>query len=194
MADIEKKLADFSNIILSEAEAQKEKAVKELEDKKKQAVGEKETELLKDAYEDIQRAVSKYSKEENERILKNEMTAKKQVLKRREDIINEVFDNVGKRLEAFVTTEEYKKWLIALARKACGEVGIGEIKISERDSIYKSDLENAVPGCVVTSCGNDIIGGLRVISKNLSVDYTIKEMLAEKRGSFLKTSGLNIKA
>ena len=194
MADIEKKLADFSNVILSEAQAQKEKAVKELEDKKKHAVGEKETELLKDAYEDIQRAVSKYSKEENERILKHEMAAKKQVLKMREDIIDEVFSEVKSKLDEFVSSPEYKDWLVNLAKKACAEIGVGEIRISQKDSAYKEDLEKAVPGCTVMPCGNDFTGGLAARCGNLSVDYTIKEMLDEKRSGFLKTSGLNINA
>ena len=194
MADIEKKLADFSNIILSEAQQQKEQIVSELEKSKKLAVQEKEIELLKDAYEKIQKAVSKYSKEQNEHILKQEMDAKKHVLKKREEIIDEVFSEIENRLKAFTLSPEYKDWLISLAKKACGEVGLGKITICERDLNYKDDITAALPGVEITACKDDIIGGLTARYKNLSVNYTIKEMLSDKRSEFLKTSGLSIKA
>ena len=194
MADIEKKLADFSKIILSEAQQQKEQIVSELEKSKRLAVQEKEIELLKDAYEKIQKAVSKYSKEQNERILKQEMDAKKHVLKKREEIIDEVFSEIENRLKAFTLSPEYKDWLISLAKKACGKVGLGKITICERDLKYKDDLTAALPGVEITACKDDIIGGLAACCKNLSVDYTIKEMLSDKRSEFLKTSGLSIKA
>lgn len=194
MADIEKKLADFSNIILSEAQQQKEQIVSELEKSKKLAVQEKEIELLKDAYEKIQKAVSKYSKEQNEHILKQEMDAKKHVLKKREEIIDEVFSEIENRLKAFTLSPEYKDWLISLAKKACGEVGLGKITICERDLTFKDDITAALPGVEITACKDDIIGGLAARYKNLSVNYTIKEMLSDKRSEFLKTSGLSIKA
>lgn len=195
MADLEKKLADFSNVILNEAQAQKNALSSELEQKKNKAVSEKETELLQDAYENIQRAIGKYSKEQNERILKHEMNTKKLVIKKREKIIDDIFSEVQKRLSEFVLSSEYKDWLISAAKKTFDEIGTGSLQICERDLKYKDDLQAALPGCSVTSCGNDdIIGGFTAGCGNLSVDYTIKELLSEKRADFLKTSGLSIKA
>lgn len=194
MADIEKKLADFSNVILSEAQDKKEEKISQLEKIKSKAVHESENEILEDAYEKIQKAVIKHSKEQNERILKHDMAAKKQVIKKREDIITSVFAEVETRLAEFVNSSEYEPWLIALAKKACDEVGTDEIQICERDLKYKAALENALPDVKITACTDDIIGGLSATCRNLSVNYIIKDMLAEKRSEFLKTSGLNIRA
>lgn len=194
MADIEKKLADFSNVILSEAQDKKEEKISQLEKIKSKAVHESENEILEDAYEKIQKAVIKHSKEQNERILKHDMAAKKQVIKKREDIITSVFAEVEARLAEFVNSSEYEPWLVALAKKACDEVGTDEIQICERDLKYKAALEKALPDVKITARTDDIIGGLSATCKNLSVNYIIKDMLAEKRSEFLKTSGLNIRA
>lgn len=193
MADIEKKLADFSNVILSEALAQKEEKVTALEKQKSDAVRERENEILEDAYEKIQKAVSKHSKEQNERILKHEMAAKKQILKKREDIIDSVFSEIESRLRAFVDSDEYEAWLVSLAKKACEEVGFGEITICERDLKYKDALKKALPECEITSCTDEILGGLLAKCSNLSVNYRLRDILEEKRSGFLKISGLNIR-
>ncbi len=193
MADLEKKIADFSNIILTEAQRQKEEIVADIEKSKSLALHEKEMEFLEDAYEDIQKAVSKYSKEQNGRVLKEEMNAKKNILKKREEIINEVFTSAKNRLIDFTNSADYEKWLISLAKKACDEIGTGEINLCEKDIKFKDALISEIPDINVTSSlKDDIIGGFTAKCNNLSADYTIGQMLLEKREDFLKTSGLTI--
>lgn len=193
MADLEKKLADFSKVILSEAQEQKHELMTELEKRKNEAVKENENEILEYAYEKIQKAVSKHSKEQNERILKHEMDAKKQALKKREDIMNSVFSEIEARLNAFVSSPEYEAWLVSLAKKACDEIGYGEIKLCERDLKYKDALKNALPDCEITAQSSDMIGGLTAKCGSLAVNYSLRDIMEEKRSGFLKISGLNIK-
>lgn len=194
MADLEKKLAIFSNIILNEAEEKKEKIISEIEEKKNSAVHEQEMEILTDAYEDIQKAVTKYSKENNERVLKVEMSLKREIIKKRESIIEQIFKEVQLRIGEFINSEEYKDWLINNAKKAVREVGAGEIRINSQDMKYKDDILKELPGCTVVQSADDIIGGVIVCSRNVSADYSFKEMLSEQHQNFLKTSGLSIKA
>ena len=197
MAGIEDKLAVFSNVVLAEAEKQKEKLVKESEMKKKKAIENKENEYLEDAYAEIQRAVSKYSKESNERVLKFEMGLKKNLLLRREEIIDEVFKAVEDKLSAFTQTDEYKIWLEKKIEKACREVGRGKknVFVSEKDLKYKADLESKIDMIDVAKCDDeDIIGGATVynVDRKVFADYTLKQLLDEQRHLFLQTSGLTI--
>ena len=76
MAGIEKKLAVFSNTVLTDANQKKERLQSEIDKEREQAIHEHELEYLQDAYEDIQKAVSRCSKECNEEILKHEMQLK----------------------------------------------------------------------------------------------------------------------
>lgn len=197
MAGIEDKLAVFSNVVLAEAEKQKEKLVKQSEMKKKKAIENKENEYLEDAYAEIQRAVSKYSKEGNERVLKFEMGLKKNLLLRREEIIDEVFKAVEDKLSAFTQTDEYKIWLEKKIEKACKEVGRGKknVFVSEKDLKYKADLESKIDMIDVAKCDDeDIIGGATVynVDRKVFADYTLKQLLDEQRHLFLQTSGLTI--
>ncbi len=195
MADLEKKLAIFSKTILNEAEAKKEQIVAEIDKKKNSAIEKKEIELLGDAYEDIQKAVAKYSKESNERVLKIEMELKKEVIKKREEIIADVFEKAKARLEEFIESEAYEGWLAEKAKKAADEAGGGDIYVMPRDMKFKEAIEKEIPGSRVFEITNDnIIGGAIVRNAHISVDYSIKEMLENEHHNFLKTSGLSIKA
>lgn len=194
MADLEKKLADFSKILLSEAEEEKNKIIAKLNDTKKSATEKKEYELLSDAYDDIQKAVSKYSKEYNELVLKKEMELKKSAIKKREEIIDGVFSSVKDKLTAFINSDKYEAWLISLAKKACAEVGTGDIFISSDDMKYAPKIESEISGSSVKEAEDkEIIGGVIASCDRLSADYTIKQMLSEEYAKFLKNSELSIK-
>lgn len=193
MADLEKKIADFSNVILTEAQRQKEDIISDIEKSKSLALHEREMEFLEEAYEDIQKAVGKYSKEQNGRILKEEMNAKKRILKKREEIINAVFTSAQTKLSEFTVSAEYEQWLVMLAKKVCGEIGTGTIQLCEKDDKYKALLKKEIPDAeVICSLSDSLIGGLTAQCGNLSADYTITQMLSDKHSEFLKTSGLTI--
>lgn len=195
MADLEKKLVNFSHMILSEAERKKEKLMSELKEKQDAIVKEKETSFLADAYEDIQKAVARYAKENNERVMKLEMQLKKDVILEREKIIDQVFEDVQKRLIEFTAAPEYLDWLLNTTQKALDEIGDGDIRVTVEDLKYKDAILARFGGCTVSEAEEkDIIGGVIVYKENIFVNYTIKELLSEQHKNFLKTSGLSIKA
>lgn len=194
MPDLEKKISILSKSILDEAEKEREKLISDIRERKNSAVTEKENELLSDAYDDIQKTVTKYSKENNERILKVEMDLKKGLIKKREQMIEEIFLEVSKRLEEFCESPQYKDWLIKAAGLAVSQTGNGEIHLLKKDGKYKDDIADAFPDCSVTADADDsLIGGVTSVNKNIASDCTIKEKLEEQRVNFLKTSALSIK-
>lgn len=198
MPALEEKLKSFSAIVLSEANKQKEQKLASLEEEKNRRIDEKETELLAEAYEDIQRSVIKSRRENSERVLKVEMEMKKDIIIQREKIIDDVFNEVRERLEAFTDSAEYENWLLARTRTASSEAGEGakEVLVTKKDLKFKDVLEKSIGGISVTAAdgGDDFIGGVIVTNadKNVCVDYSMKDMLDVKRDTFLQESGLSI--
>ncbi|MCX7715100.1 MAG: V-type ATP synthase subunit E [Clostridia bacterium] len=193
MASVEDKLTSFSAFVLQEAKEQSSRVIEEIEYKKNEIVDKKELELLTDAYERIQKMVSKYSRENNERVLKVEMGFRKELLVKREQIMNEVFSEVIKKINEYVDSPDYKNWLVKKIESACAEVGEGNkiVYITEKDSRYRQEIEkdNVV---VNTVCEDDFLGGARVYNsdKKIFADYSIKQMLEDEKHNFLKISGL----
>jgi vacuolar-type H+-ATPase subunit E/Vma4 len=198
MPSLEEKLQSFSAIVLEEANRQKQQKLSELEEEKNRLIDEKETELLSDAYEDIQKSVIKSRRENSERVLKVETEMKKELIMQREKIIDRVFDDVKKKLIEFTQSNEYEKWLIKRTAAAADEVGEGakEVTVTAKDIRFKDTLEKSIKDITVVSDNgeNDFIGGVTIINKdkNICVNYSISDMLAEKRISFLQESGLSI--
>ena len=193
MAGIEKKLAVFSNTVLTDANRKKERLQSEIGKERDQAIHEHELEYLQDAYEDIQKAVSRCSKECNEEILKLEMQLKKEAIRKREAIIADVFCEVEKKLSAFIESEEYPAWLADAVDRAERELleGKKKIEVLERDIPLLSGREEDV-----CASSENIMGGARVynLDRNTFSDYSIAAILEEEHERFLKTSGLSIRA
>lgn len=198
MAGIEKKLAEFSNLILNEAKEQQGRILNEVETEKQKIMQDKELEFLGEAYEDIQKAVARNEKSGNERIQRVEMELKKELIHKRERIIDEVFQSVREKLDAFKKTPAYGEWMVKLARKALAEAGAGaaELYLAAEDIALQPMLKEAFPQVtVLREAGNTQIGGVTVQNKDRNVfcDYSIAALLEQQKQAFLKISGLSIR-
>ena len=198
MPDIEEKLKSFAAIVMEDAEKQRKERLAELEKKKKKRIERKENEILADAYEQIQQAVARKKRENGERALKIETEVKKELILFREEIIDRVFSKVHEKLVEFTSSADYQSWLVKRTIKASVEVGKGKkvIYLSSGDMKFKEAIEKCAPEAEVIcdSDGEDFIGGVKVFNsdKNLFVNYSIKDMLDEKRSVFLQESGMSI--
>lgn len=197
MANIEEKIQKFSAFVLEDATKQRDEMLRQLEQQKKEKIDHKELELLSAAYGEIQDTVAKSRRENNERVLKIEMDLKKQLILERETMINEVFDQVGQKITAYIHTPAYKDWLIKKVKTALDEVGKGRktIYLTTADMQYKADLEREFDQITVQAADeDDFVGGIKVLNhdRQVSVDYSIGGLIAEEKRRFLQTSGLNI--
>ena len=200
MAGIEKKLASFSNLILSEAKEQQAKIMEEVNRQKSKIMQDKEMEFLTEAYEDIQKIVAKCEKNGNEQVLKIETELKKNLIKKREHwpLVDKVFERVLDQINEFQNTPAYQAWLVALSKKAIAEIG-GEncqVHLSKKDAAYQAALEQEIPGIQVIIENSDaLLGGVTVenVEKHIFDDFSIASMLEHQRQEFLKISGLSIR-
>ena len=200
MDNIEEKLSRLSAMVMRNANAERERLMKETEGKYKSIISEKEDEYLKEAYETIQKSKSECEKMSGEELLHAEMDSKKKVLLKREEIINSVMDTVKERLCDFTHSDDYGDWLVKKAQQAAQEAGEGGkvIYVSEDDMRYLDKLKSIDADSqirVESAADRGFLGGVRVYNsdRRISVDYSFKELLSDEKQSFLRCSGLVIR-
>ena len=190
---MELKLKKFSGTVLKDAEEQREKLEEEIECEKKTRMSAKEDEFLADAYMTIQKNITQIQKEDNEKLLHAELEARKALLKKREQIIDFVFELAEKKIREFMKTPEYREGLNKKIKTALSELGAGA-KV-----VY---LTEADAGIFDTECGaklecvsdKDFIGGVKAVNtdRDIAVNYSYYELLLAERNSFLQKSGLSL--
>ena len=194
---VNEQLDEFEALVLHEANEEREALMNETQEKYKSIMADKENEYLKESYETIQRNKSEYEHEADEELLHAQMDAKRKVLLKREEIIDDVVNAAKKKLEGFRKSDGYADWLVKKAEEAASEAADGNkiIYVSPDDMRFADKLKAAVGGASVESADGAFIGGVRVYNpdKRISVDYSFGEMLVDEKQSFLQHSGLVIR-
>lgn len=190
----EAKLNKFESSVIEAARKRSAELEEDIKKEKEEKLEKSYNEFLTKAYRDIQRCVSRIRKEDNERVRYTELEAKKTLLKKREEIIDEVFAEAKNRLLEFKKSSEYASWLKKCTEKALSETGEGEkeIYVTEEDSAL---IEEKLFGVRITAVSDkDFWGGVRVKNsqKGIMADYSFYEFLQSERTDFLQSSGLVI--
>ena len=196
-SNLTEKINTFTSLVLKDAEEKRNKLLENVQKEYTERIDAKETELLQEAYENIQQNLHDAQKDANARVLHAELDAKKTLILRREEIISEVMKAAKEKVVEFTKTDEYEKWLISKIEKALFEVGKGNktVYISSDDIRLKEKIENIADTGKITveaASEKDFIGGAKIINndRKISVDYSFKEMLSEEKQKFLQSSGL----
>lgn len=196
MENMAKKLNTFTSLVLEDASVKRDEILKAVEREHKEKLTKKENQFLEEAYEIIQEAVSDAKKHSGERVLHEELEARKQLLLARERIISEVMDAAAEKLKEFAASDKYEAWLLNKTEKSLTEVGDGSktVYIASDDLRYKDKIERLEDGITVEPAERDFLGGVKIYNpdRRVAVDYSFKEMLAEQKKEFLQSSGLTI--
>lgn len=191
--ELQQKLQKFSGTVLRSAEKQRSKIEAELEKKHSDMIKAKEDEYLAEAYTKIQNHINKIRKEDNERVLHAEMQAKRELLLKREDIINTVFELAEEKIRAYMKTEEYKAALSQKIAQALAMLGDGEklVYLTQDDS---GVFDPACGAMLETVADKGFIGGVKAVNldKDFAVNYSYYELLNEQKRQFLQKSGLSL--
>ena len=196
-SNLTEKLNIFTSLVLKDASAKREKLMEDVQKEYSERIEEKENELLEGAYNTIQHTIQDARRDANERVLHAEIESKKKLILKREEIIDEVMSDAKREIVKFTESDKYESWLLNKIEKALFEVGKGAktIYISPDDLKYKDEIEKIHDMSrlsVEASPEHDFLGGAKVLNtdRKVSVDYSLKEMLAEKKQTFLQNSGL----
>lgn len=189
---MEAKLSAFSSRVLSLAKKRSDETDEKTNEIRKAKTEKKQDEFLEDAYRAIQSGVAKIRRTESEKVLRAENDMKKEILSRREEIINSVFSQAKEELSKFSESEEYRVWFdkkLSLALEGTGE-GKKSVYVLEKD---KKEAEKSGEKVVVVNEAG-FIGGVRVVNDDLGIiaDYSFGEELSEAKEDFLQKSSLSI--
>ncbi len=194
------KLNTFTSLVLKDAEHKRDELIEKVEHEYTDRMGEKENELLNEAYKGIQSGIHEAHKDANARVLHAELEAKKRLILRREEIIDEVMEGARSKLSDFINSGEYEKWLLDKIEIALTELGKGSkiVYVSPNDMKYREKIEaldNMFRITVAVSEEKEFLGGAKVYNpdRRIAVDYSFGEMLGEQKRAFLQSSGLALK-
>lgn len=172
-AEVEKEV----NRIISEGEASREEILKDAKE-----------ESLNAAYQTLQDSIKKIYAKYVKIVAKAELDAKREVLSKRGELIDLVFENVKKALKEFAQTPQYAKFLVRLAKEQNIVPG-AQICLKPEDMKYAGEIKEALGAHVEFKEDNSIkLGGICVFypEKSLLLDKTIDLALANQKEAFVE--------
>lgn len=187
------KLVNFENMVIKEAEDKRDAILNEILQEKQNKLAVIEKEIQDDAKQTLKKAKAKISKEKNERIVQKNLMYKQEMLSERQRLIDNVFNGVIKRLNEFINSQEYEKYLldtIILSKQKLQGASI--VVISKNDDKYAEKISDL--GFTVEYTDDIIIGGCLLIDKDnsLRIDETFATKLQSAKDGFLETYNLKI--
>lgn len=201
MLEVSEKLKKFSTEVLSEASQLSKKQWESFVEKQQMEYDRKETEFLEAGYYYIQNGLKQIDKEKSSHLSKSLMENRQRVLRTRVEIIEEVFEELKKRLHQFVKTEEYNKVLFGRIEKTLAILGEGPKKIvlTEADMQKKDILQKHFVGVELEAeskqAKNSMIGGCRGYHKEKKVFYdnSFAEQIEVQKSGFLQNVASELK-
>lgn len=183
--EIDNKLEEFSNLVLQEASQEKRKILDEIRLKVNEANKKSRQEILDKAEMDLKIATEKEAKLKNEEVSKAAIEAKKIVIEKRKELINNMYDTVISKLNEFVNSEQYPMWLINQINEAKTQLDDNNITVYIGKADEKINLETDAK---IQIDSEITIGGCKVISqkKHMLIDNTLSKKLEEAFSQFNK--------
>jgi len=195
MADNEEKISKFVRAITEYAEEQRDNIHGEMDAFRAERLQKAENEALSDVYILMQKEMADMRTEGVREISRRDFAARRSILSRRSQIVDEVFLSATKELVKFTATPDYIERLIVLINEVRDAVSDGETTyyFTARDEALFDILHTRCPFIGHPKISDEIsIGG--VLGVNISigrtVDNTLDSMLAGQREWFIKESGL----
>jgi len=197
MDKIAPKLDTFAAMVLKDASQKAGLLLNQAMEENRKLMEEQDLVFLKEAYHSIQEAINKIEKDNNEIYSAKFFEAKQLLFKKRQEIMDDVFQRVRKRLEQYRAGNEYIGKLEAFLKKGIAEVGQGEIQVLsdgedlEHINKLKKRLNHSID---VIKSDEPLLGGCIVVNRTtgLMADFSFSARLKQQREIFLELSGMNI--
>ncbi len=197
MAKIDDQLAQIQQSVLHEATAKSEALRKQADDFRKMAMDQAENEVLAELYSKIQDEISEIRDSSTQNISRTESGFRQKLLLRREELTQSVFDAVGQKLLAYTKTDDYKAWMLKLA-KSLSEIHDytnNTIMIRRKDYEFSVEIEKLFSkGCRILADDGIRIGGIKLMNQSVGifVDETLDAKLEDQRPWFYSHSQLAV--
>jgi len=190
MATQEQKLSKFIDAINKEARERREQILLDAKEYSDRELESAEQEVLADAYELIQKETALMRNEVGRDLSRRTIEGRKELIHKREQMTQQIFERAASKLSQFTQTPEYKDFLIKTA--IGGAKALSEqitVYLRECDMVFKNAISDKLD-CTLIAAEDIKIGGLRLSDGKVFVDQTLDARLEEQHKRFVETSGL----
>ena len=191
------KLYRFENAIFSNIEHEINSIIDAAQIEKDEIVQNAKEKYLYNASKEIRRTVKKLQGKTVKLISQEEIKAKGDVLKHREKLVNQLFDTIVDRINAFTASDKYVTFLSNTAADAVKGVSDDNatILIRQEDIKHKDAIQKEVGANYVIKVDSGIrLGGLSILLEEgkILIDRTLDSAIDEQRERFVFESGLGV--
>lgn len=191
---IDEKLQHFYDVSIEEAKEDAAKEIQEHREALSQMLNEHKDARRQGAEAEIKAEADHVRREINKALAAEQITLKRHWSRKQEELKDNLFSAVRKKVDAFMQSPEYLDYLCKQIRNVQEFAGTDpvHISISSGDS-DKLDILTAKTGAELTLSKDDFIGGVRaaIPEKNIMIDNSFLEELESMRKEFKFDGGLN---
>lgn len=185
--EFDKKLEQFSNIVLREASEEKQRVLAEVKTKINEANKKTKEDIIKKAEHNLKLEIEKTIREKNETVSKKAIESRRIVIEKRKELLDKIYSSVTERLVEFTECSEYSNWIVEKIEKAKLDLNDRNVivYISESDKKLLNTISEKTK--VKLKLDESIkLGGCKIVSEtqNMLVDNTLKNMLDEAFNNF----------
>ena len=190
------KTSSFLRAINKYAKEQSDAIRLEVEEFKKQEIEKATKEGIKDAYTLIQKEIAVKKSQIVMEVAKREQESRKQLFKKRNEIVTKVFADAKAKLLDYVKTDDYITYLKDSAQKIAQLIDNNKcvVYLKERDMDKADLIRGIIKDCEICADNSIELGGIRAHCENLSIvaDDTLDTKLSDQRMWFAENSGLKV--
>jgi len=186
--NVDKKLEALEKEIISHAEDECVGIKEEYERKKSDMVSKQELIILSDAYNHIQKIKRQLMKDKNNRILSVSSEYKHKLSVMREQLIDELFSDIRKKLVEYTKSGAYFEYLKNTIESVVVAFPNEELSLVlyKDDKDYKDKLLQISDIRDISFTLDEIVGGFLLKGQSKIYDNTFKTLLERERKDFLK--------
>lgn len=189
MPNDKEKLARFEKAIFAEVNEKVAAILAEVEAHQKEVLEKAEEEAKNEAEKEAKQELEEIEAQYAQAITKEKLNAKQQVLLKRKELIEGLFEKAGAELKAFSESGEYEKYLAAVLQKA----DLSKAKILAREADCGL-MKKLAPGCEVEPDPMNLLGGIVIVSPadNIYIDETFAYKLNAKKEDFYSDNSIQL--
>lgn len=197
MATEQEKLRAFENAVLQETNEQIQKLEQEVQEFEKAELQKARENEYNQMFVYMQDKVRLIKNKCRQQVTKTELDAKRELLLHRNQLTQQVFDEVKKRLSDFSDSPEYPAYLTASLKAAAKEFPCENavVRVKPDDLKYEKQIKAAfsVPITVVADPKNHLGGFILVnLEKGVLIDHSFADLMQEQLRRFYEECGLSI--
>ena len=189
----EEKLENFYRHSIDRANAEAQRLISEHQEALDRLFEEPQTLKRQQAREEINAETEKLKREANKTLSAEQLSIKRTLSEKNEELKNQLFEEVRKKMEDFKKTEEYKNYLKTKIREAVSFASGDALQfyLDPSDEEYRKELEEEFSISMLVS-ETPFTGGIRAVipEKNILIDNSFDSLISEEQEAFIFHGGM----